>query len=384
MRLPVPTPLLFPLALPAALVASFLVAAPACSGGGGATGAFDRRAVLRSVADQVAVPGYRAFAEAAGPVRDAAAALCAAPGPEALGEVRAKWDAARAAQKRMEVFAFGPVTEQPWRLGPRLDFWPVRTEDVERLLGGTAPLTREAVAGLGAHLTGMPVLEYLLFSPADEAALLAGLGGDAQSTRRCEYLAAVAANVADDADRLWRAWAPEGDDYAGAFARSGESGGAFRDEDVAFSELVNRTVFTVENAREMKLSKPQGRATGSGPRPALVESRFSDRSLQDMIDTLAGIEAVYRGALEETPKAAGLRAGILVRRPDLDARFFEQLAATRAALEAVPPPLRTALSAHPAEVEAAYEAVLALQRFLAIEISQALWVTVAFNDTDGD
>jgi predicted lipoprotein len=60
------------------------------------------------------------------------------------------------------------------------------------------------------------------------------------------------------------------------------------------------------------------------------------------------------------------------------------LAAVCSALEAIPPPLRTALHDHRESVEDARAAFSQLRATLASEVVANLGVTLTFNDNDGD
>ncbi|TNF25083.1 MAG: hypothetical protein EP329_23760, partial [Deltaproteobacteria bacterium] len=62
---------------------------------------------------------YDATAAAADTLDARVDALCAAPDEAALTAARDAWTAARAPWKEAEVFAFGPYTEEPIRLGPK-------------------------------------------------------------------------------------------------------------------------------------------------------------------------------------------------------------------------------------------------------------------------
>ena len=117
------------------------------------------------------MPSYEEFAAEADAMATASAALCCRA---ERGRPRASpqaWWRAQGAWKRSEVFAFGPYREFPLRLGPQIDFWPARTEQVEELIAGDAELSAEALSSLGASARGMPVVEYLLYAPDEGAPL---------------------------------------------------------------------------------------------------------------------------------------------------------------------------------------------------------------------
>lgn len=81
----------------------------------------------------------------------------------------------------------------------------------------------------------------------------------------------------------------------------------------------------------------------------------------------------------------GVRDWLLTRRAELDPIILAAFADARAALEALRPEgLEAALVSRPADVEAAYDAIKAMQVLLTVDLAGALGVTVTFNPTDGD
>jgi uncharacterized iron-regulated protein len=98
--------------------------------------------------------------------------------------------------------------------------------------------------------------------------------------------------------------------------------------------------------------------------PTLVESQFSYNSIADFQDNMRSVEAAYTGgsALAGTD-GRGLSDWIAERDAALDARVRQEIAAAIAAIGAIPPPFRTAITTPSSydEIEAAQAAVRALQ-----------------------
>jgi len=329
-------------------------------------GGVDRIAVLEALADEVASGHYRDFEARAGLLSEATAALCAAPDEAALEAARDAWWSAKAPWQRAEIIHFGPTEEYPERLGPKLDDWPVNAEAVEALVAGEGGLTPGDFEEMGTATRGLPVVEYLLWEAPDS------LLGEA---RRCEVAAGAAADVAGNAALLAEVWDR---DWAPALSGSEEATGAlYATPQAVIDEWANRMVYTVENIRAEKLGKPLGDSAGGEPQPDALESRPSGRSLTDARDALAGVGDVWSGV--DRPGMIGL-----VEDAELSARIDALLAAALAALAAVPETLEHTIQGDTASAVAAQEALQALQVGLQVELAQALGVTVAFNDNDGD
>jgi uncharacterized protein len=335
-----------------------------------------RRELLTSWGDGVLLPLYRDFEAGAGVLSERNAELCRTPDETTLGAARDAWWDARAPFKRAEVFAFGPFQEFPWRLGPKLDFWPARPDTVDEVLAGSTPLDPEAAAELGAPARGLPAIEYLLYPP--DLDVLAELGPD---TRRCEYLAAISADLVARAGDLRHAWDRHGDDYLGELIDAGRDSATFMTLEMAVGEVVNRMGFLLENMRNDKLRKPLGGSVDGPPAPDAAESRFSQRTLEDLRDNLRGLELVYFGPDGGAP---GLGSYLRTRGKDFDPFMTARFDAAMAAVDAVPEPFTVALLEEPRTVVKLIDALGELGRAIQVDILNALATNVGFNDNDGD
>ena len=324
-------------------------------GGCPSEGSDPRQETLQSLAEVTAQGQMEAFATEAAGLATAAADLCAGSGT--LAAAQDAWWAARTPLKHLELVKFGPVTEYPERVGPKLDDWPVNASAVEELVAGDDALD---FSSFGSAVRGLPVVEYLLW------------GSEPLDGRRCDVLAGAAADVQANAELLVTAWR---DEWA---ARIGDPAGEMPWETPqdAVNEWVNRMIFTVENLRFTRLGKPAGDDNGGTPQPTLLESRASGRSLEDARDVLDGVRLVWG----ENPRGVGA----LLIDQDLAASVDAAFDAADAALDAIPEPLEDGLVAEPEAIDAAQESLRELQVLLQVDVAQALGVTIAFNDNDGD
>ena len=151
---------------------------------------------------------------------------------------------------------------------------------------------------------------------------------------------------------------------------------------MALSEVVNRMGFTIEIIRADKLGVPLGTTSGGTPQPDKAESQSSGRSLEDLRDNLRGLERLYYG--DEPTGQIGLDFYLRFRGHEFGALMRAELDASQAALDAIPGPLTTAITAAPASVNQAIETLGALQRFIQVDVINALALTLGFNDNDGD
>jgi len=335
-----------------------------------------RRELLESWSTGLIVPYYAQFEERSQALATSLDALCTAPAEASLAAARDAWREARAPFKQAEVFAFGPYSRPEFRIGPKIDSWPARPETIEEYLAGTDPVDPARLAELGVYNKGLPVIEYMIFAPdVSTPERLA-------EPRRCEYLRSAGTELVSRARELHQAWAPEGGNFAEQLSGAGRTSTAWRTLRDAFSEVINRMGFTIENVRRDKLGRPLGDMAGGVAVPDEAESRFSGRSIPDILDNLAGIELVFFG--DPARNVAGASSYAIERGEDFNERFASALAGARAALEAVGMPLTDAVMTEPERVREASARLLDLQTLIQTELISALGLSLSFNDNDGD
>lgn len=343
---------------------------------------FDRKAMLESLGSDVVIPMYEAFADETATLVDDAKAFCNGTSGSRLEDLQDQWKAARFAWKRTEIINFGPSVEQPWRLGPKIDSWPVREDTVEANLASDQPLTFEVVRTLGASSRGLATMEYLIFDPDGVGIALEKFEND-DNGQRCNYTVALAEDLQVNADAMVRAWSPQGDDYLGDLLAAGEPGAPFMSIRDATNEVVNRMLFLTENIMREKLGAPLGLDSGGAPRPERVESPYSDHSIEDILANLEGLENLYRGRFESR-QGIGVQLWVRWYSPDVDWQMLTEITESRWAIEAIPPPLRHAVVNDPELVRAAYDQIRELRNAIGVDVINALAGSVTFNETDGD
>jgi predicted lipoprotein len=335
-----------------------------------------RRELLNSWGQALLLASYAEFEQRCGELEARTAELAENPDEETVAAAQTAWWAARAPVKRAEVFAFGPYTEEPERIGPKIDFWPARPDTVEAVLADDAPLDSETLEDLGAPAKGLPALEYLLYPPGGDAALAF------QNPRRGEYAHAIALDLIARSRELFEAWDPGHHGFLIELVDAGRSSRHFSSLNAALGEIVNRIGFTLENARLEKLARALGDTSEGSPQPDQLESTFSGRSIDDLRDNLRGIELLYTG--DAAVGLLGLDGYLNDRGKRLGRPFSELFSACSAAFDAVPGPLTEAIGSDPQSVRTLMDSLHALQRFFQVDVLNALSLTLAFNDNDGD
>ena len=329
-----------------------------------------RRELLRSWGKNFLIAHYDDFIDRLRELEEASQSLEATVNESRLEATQRAWHEARRPWKETEVFKFGPVADEPLRYGAKIDFWPARPDDVEAVLNTADELV---VEDLGAAAKGLPAIEYLLFAEG-------ALESFEMQLRRHEYLQLLVSDLIVQAQALKEAWDPEGGNYLNELVNAGSSSEMYDTLSMALSEVVNRMAFTVENIRADKLQA--GIGSDGTPQPDNLESSFSGRSIDDILDNLRGIEVLYFG---DTGQGIGaLDAYLQHRGYTLGGRMHSALGDSRGALERVDSPLSEAIVDQQDAVHEAIETLGVLQRLIQVDMIGALSLSVRFNDNDGD
>ncbi len=342
-----------------------------------------QRAVMRDLANIVMLPWQGEIASSAATVKTTIAAFCDAPTEANLNAAQDAWRAARGPLKHAEMLKFGPVEDL--RIGAAIDFWPVRPDTIEpAITSAPEPITAEHVASLGTSSKGMPALEYLMFDPiGGNPAILVSLGGmDAVAVRRCAYARALGETFANDAAALEAAWSPSGGAFVNQVANAGSGSTTFTSGQNAVGRVVNLLNASLQATNENKLGGPLGLNTGTSD-PLLVESRFSDHSIDDLVENLRGFEDVYFGRHGDK-SGQGLTVLVNARSAAIDTAVKQALVEAQAAVSAIPPSLRLAVTAQPDAVKSAHTAIRALRIRLTTDVASVLGVSILLTDSDGD
>ena len=336
-----------------------------------------RGEVLQSLTALVFLPGYEAAADAMARWAESVEGLCAAPGPAGLAAARADWAAARQGWLRTEAYRFGPAMER--RSASLVDWWPVDTGKIDRLLEGGDGVSGDGITGelvreyLPSTQRGLGAGEYLLFGPGSD--VLASGSGD--GGRRCDYLRAAAGVAAAETAGIWADWQGGGGapGYAGFY--DGTAASSLLDRE-AEAIAVRSLVFQVRAIANMRLGAALG-VDGAADVSA-IPAGYADNGKADLLSQWEGIAGVYRGG------AGGLGLSDRVRTlsADTDARMLAAIESVIGAIGGLEGSLMAELEGGTAAARAVYDNVKVLQRILNTEIVSLLGVSVGFADTDGD
>ena len=251
----------------AVVVTACFVEAPVAEGEGESEGEVSpddeeaRQRLLTNWETTLLMPTHEAFVTTSTALVAAGTAFCADVGNVAgYTAVQEAWKATHAAYKGIELLRFGPIVAYPERYGPTVDFWPAREARIDAVLDGDDDITMAFIGAQGAVARGLPVVEVLLWP--------SGENGDGRSryaddgARRCSYLLAASADIQSLATGLRDSWAVDGGAFVRQLSQPTTAGAPTRADwphfattQVAFSEIVNRMGFSIENVRRDRLGR---------------------------------------------------------------------------------------------------------------------------------
>lgn len=310
---------------------------------------FDASVLTSDYANKIVLATYSELDAKAGVLLAAVQTLASDATDANLTAAQDAWTATRIPWEQSEAFLFGPV--DTLGIDPKLDSWPVNRVDLDAVLSSSQALTKETVDSLEETLKGFHTIEYLLF----------GVGSQKKASeltsREIEYLTAVTESLKGDTAALYAAWSPNGGNFLGEFVNAGGSSQVYISQKAAVQEIANGMITIADEVANGKISDPYNEEDTT-----LVESQFSFNSIADFQNNIRGIQNAYLGRYQET--GMGLTEFVAEQDSDLDARLKSEIEAAIAAIGAIPPPFRDAISNARPDVQAAIDAVRVVQTTL--------------------
>lgn len=326
-------------------------------------GSESRPDVLQELASDTIVPVFDDLAATTADLSAATDALCDAPSTATLDDARSALAATRIAWSTSEPMWVGPVMDRrSWAV---ID-WPIAADEIDALIADDEPLTTERLGKrVGADQRGLAAIEYILGAPDDDR-VVDQLGDE----RRCGYLTAVAAVIADEAGLLPGDWVDglrDGPPFIETFVDP---------DSEALDDLVNDSVFLLEAMTDGELGTALGEMDREADLDAIVEGP-AGLAVGDLTAHLHGLRLVMVG--ENERRGLGPLLG-----DDISDRLIAAFDAADVAVAAIDGDLATAITERPDDVSAARAALKSLQILVNTEVVSQLGVTIGFSDADGD
>ena len=324
--------------------------------------AADDVAVATRVAEQFAIPRYRALEDAARSQEAAWKTFCTGPSADGFTGLRAAFGKAADAWASVEVIRYGPIAEDDRY--ERMEHWPERKNAIGKGLAklltgsGAEDLAPARFRQSSVAVQGLSALERLLHDGQDPAALL--MAGTPAAARRCAVGTAIASSITGVAVATLAGW-------------QGPALAALKDPDrakEAVTRIATDMLAMLQETDEAKL-KPVFGESAEAARPSAAEFWRSGRSARTIELNLASIADLTRimiGGAEgadtavETAESAASIAGSMPA--DIGPSAQDDKARRR--------------------IQLLMTAVRSARQTASMVLPAALGITLGFNSLDGD
>jgi len=240
--------------------------------------------ILADFSTHVAQATYNDLQTKAATLNDDIQSFVASPDDTKLTKLRTDWKAARQAWEQSESFLFGPVDTD--KIDPRIDSWPINTEDFNKELNGSHELTEEYIDGLGEDIKGFHPIEYIVFGEDGKKT-----AADFTNKRELDYLSALGLNLKKLTAEAAVAWDPaSSSSYTTVFVKAGSGSTEFPTQRSAFEQLVDAMAGICEEVADEKIG-----SVYQAQDPSLEESPYAQNSLIDFRNNIIGVQNVYLG-----------------------------------------------------------------------------------------
>ena len=366
------------------LVVLFAALGAGCGGDDGGGSLDDAKPVIAAYATNVHA-NYDDTLAGALDLQTKVAAFVATPNDTTLGAARMSWLAAREPYLLTEVYRFydGPIDNAEDGPEGQINAWPLDEVYIDYVDGDptagivndpTIAITKEMLAARNEDggekniSTGYHAIEFLLWGQdlsdsGPGARPVTDYTTAPNADRRKQYLTVVTELLVDDLTAVRDAWTP-GTDYAAELTT------------VAPAEALRRMLQGMGALGGAELAGERMTTAYDNRDQEDEHSCFSDNTHRDLRGNAIGIENVYFGRYATTD-GPGLDDLVKARDPELAARLGDEIAASIAAIEAIPAPFDQAL-VNEAERPKILAAVRALQKQTetVVEVATLLGITI--------
>jgi uncharacterized protein len=338
---------------------------------------YDRELLTLNLADNLIVPAYSEFSDAANSLQGVQRGFRAQPSLNSLSSFRLSFQNAWTRWKACSAFEFGPAAAVSLRTA--INTFPT---DTAQIWGNVNAGTWDLNQASNIDARGFPAIDYLLFGlGSSDSAVVTRFLAPADSAQLQRYLAALVGDVQALTAGVYGQW-------TGGYAQTFKAG-LGTDVGGSTSLVVNEVNRDLELIKQASLGIPIGKESFGTPLPDKVEALYSGWSLILAQSQLAGVMSAFWGHAANKPDGYGLDDALVAMNATygsgslIDA-IRAQSDAASAALSAIPDPLHDAVLSNPAVVEAAHTQIQKLVVLLKADMASTLGILISYVDNDGD
>lgn len=343
---------------------------------------YDRWALLGHIINEVLIPLHQDFVVQSDSLIEAAQAFQAEPTQQTLSALRDAWHASAVAWHTADIA--GPDRSAVWR--NQIYKEPVNAEFVEEFIADSDTIDAEFIANVGSTAKGLTAIEYLIFpEPGAEDTVLQALTEGPRAEQRVQYIVASAEAVKAVAEEYVGVWSADGEQYINS-RRNPDQIELIAEMNLRM--LTNKVIDTLEFVLTDGLGTPLGRTSGGEIRLDLVLARRSGTTTDQLIATLRGFQIVFNGG-PNPGDGPGYDDHLIFVEATFDGQPTQdvinaQIDLIVEMLEALEAPFDLVLVEDPAAIDAIYEEMRTLVRYIKADMTSQLAISLVFSDNDGD
>ncbi len=355
-----------------------------------------KREVLASIGENVILPVYRNFADAAAALEVATQAYAADPSLANRAAAQAAWIAAMDLWQYAELTQLGPAgpggsTGVLGGQGLRDEIYSYPTTSTCRIDQETVEGAFRNVDAFASELVevrGLDAMEYLLFvestaNTCPELAAIntegtwAALGVDGLTRNRAEYAHTLAVLVSRSAALLRDAWEPTGGDFVAQLRTAGDGSALFMTAQRGINDLATALHYLDTWTKDMKVGEPAGIVLcTTATCLESLESRFANRSKENVRTNLLAFRRIFLGA-DPGVEALGLDDLLVdVGHSSLVSQINAAMDTALARVDAITGTLREAIESNAMLVTDLYVAISELARLFKADLFAALDISL--------
>lgn len=310
--------------------------------------------VIYNFAEDVALPAYRDLNNSILKLKAAAENYYISDKETDFVLVKSAWMSARAAWELTESYHFGPANNGKYNT--RMETWAAKAADFDALLAGSNPLDLTDVEKLTENFRGFHAMEYLMY----------GVSGNKKASdlnfRERKYLFNLAKDLQNSSVALFNEWAAGSKNYGSEIIFAGDGSTTFKKKQDLFTAMVGGM-----NDLCVRLVNDNLGAPYIAIDSTIVESPYSNLSIEDIKYNLSSLKSVYTGRYNGS-MGYGIKDVVKDKKASLDTKLTERMVAVDSAISAIKMPLDSAIYYKKTEVKTAIDAVDSLRSTISLEL----------------
>jgi len=333
--------------------------------------------------DNIVIPSYEIFQTKLGIMATSAEEFASAPSEALLQQLREDWVNAYIEYQNVELFEFGPADK--YILRNYFNIYPADVSGIEENISDPSANLQVPDA---YPRQGFPALDYLINGVGNSDLEIVGFYTDETSgSARINYLSTVIARMEERLENVISEWPSYRETF---ISKTGLDIGS------STGLVVNAFVLEYERyVRSGKIGIPAGVmvVTGGIPQPDKVEAFYKKDISKILALTAHGAaRRFFNGEARETGEdgpsfksyldaleAKDETSGVL-----LSTIINNQFELIETKIEVLPDNFHSAVQNENEAMVEAYDAMQALVRYLKVDMTSAMSVTITYTDNDGD